>query len=110
MYQDRNVQSCVNTIEHSTAARDAALVSLCHGSRAPPRALAELICRVVLLSLSTVFDRSEVCSVSSFLGRPSLDLLRRTRLSCHRRPTFIGQVDAWRTRAASEAPSGDERP
>src|SRR5262245_12583948 len=56
-----SIQSCVNTIEHLTAPRDAALVDLSHGSRAPPRAPAELIYRVVLLSLRTVFDRSEVC-------------------------------------------------
>lgn len=68
-----SIQSCVNTIEHSTAVRDAALVDLSHGSRAPPRAPAELIYRVVLLSLPTVFDRSEVCSASSLLGGSSLD-------------------------------------
>ena len=66
-----SIQSCVNTIEHLTAARDA--VDLSHGSRSPPRAPAELIYRVVLLSLPTVFDRSEVCSASSFLGGSSLD-------------------------------------
>jgi len=66
-----SIQSRVNTI--LTAARDAALVDLFHGSRAPPRAPAELIYRVVLLSLPTVFDRSEVCSASSLLGGSSLD-------------------------------------
>jgi len=35
-----SIQSCVNTIEHLTAARDA--VDLSHGSRSPPRAPAEL--------------------------------------------------------------------
>ena len=68
-----SIQSCVNTIEHSTAVCDAALVDLSHGSRAPPRAPAELIYRVVLLSLPTVFDRSEVCSASSLLGGSFLD-------------------------------------
>jgi hypothetical protein len=71
-----SIPSCVNTIEHLTAARDAALVDLSHGSRAPPRAPAELIYRVVLLSLPAVFDRSEVCSACSFLGGSSLDLQR----------------------------------
>jgi hypothetical protein len=66
-----SIQSC--TVEHLTAARDAALVDLSHGSRAPPRAPAELIYRVVLLSLPTVFDRSEVCSASSLLAGSSLD-------------------------------------
>jgi hypothetical protein len=78
-----SIQSCVNTIEHLTAARDAALVDLSHGSRAPPRAPAELNRRVVLLSLRTVFDRSEVSSASSFLDESSLDLLSRTWLSCY---------------------------
>jgi hypothetical protein len=77
-----SIQSCVNMIGHLTAARGAALVDLSHGSRAPPRAPAELIYRVVPSSLPTVFDRSEVCSTSSFLGGSSLDLLCRTRLSC----------------------------
>ena len=76
-----SIQSCVNTVEHLTAARDAALVDLSHGSRAPPRAPAELIYRVVLLSLPIVFDRSEVFSASSFLGASSLNLLCRARLS-----------------------------
>src|SRR5262245_23519786 len=71
-----SIPSCVNTIEDVTGARDAALVDLSHGSRAPPRAPAELIYRVVLLSLATVFDRSEVCRPSSFLGGSSLDLQR----------------------------------
>jgi hypothetical protein len=66
-----SIQSCVNTI--LTAARDGALVDLSHGSRAPPRAPAELIYRVVLLSLPAVFDRSEVCSASSLFGGSSLD-------------------------------------
>jgi hypothetical protein len=79
-----SIQSCVNTIEHLTAARDAALVDLSHGSRAPPRAPAELNRRVVLLSLRTVFDRSEVSSASSFFDESSLDLLCRTWLSCYR--------------------------
>jgi len=69
-----SIQVCVNTIE--SAARDAALVDLSHGSRAPPRAPAELIYRVVLLSLPAVFDRSEVCSACSFLGGSSLNLQR----------------------------------
>ena len=69
-----SIQACVNAIEHS--APDAALVDLSHGSRAPPRVPAELIYRVVLLSLPTVLDRSEVCSASSFLGGSSLDLQR----------------------------------
>ena len=59
-----SIQPCVNTIE--SAARDAALVDLSHGSRAPPGAPAELIYRVVLLSLP-------VCSASSLLGGSSLD-------------------------------------
>lgn len=42
------IQSGMNTIEHVTAA---ALVDLSRGSRAPPRAPAEPIYRVVLLSL-----------------------------------------------------------
>jgi hypothetical protein len=63
-----SIPSC--SIEHLTAARDAALVDLSHGSRAPPRAPAELIYRVVLLSLPAVFDRSEVCSACSFLADP----------------------------------------
>jgi hypothetical protein len=79
-----SIQSCVNTIEHLTAARDAALVDLSHGSRAPPRASAELNRRVVLLSLRTVFDRSEVSSASSFFDESSLDLLCRTWLCCYR--------------------------
>jgi hypothetical protein len=79
-----SIQSCVNMIGHLTAARGAALVDLSRGSRAPPRAPAELIYRVVPSSLPTVFDRSEVCSASSFLGGCSLDLLCRTRLSCYR--------------------------
>jgi hypothetical protein len=66
-----SIQSCVNTI--GSAARDTALVDLSHGSRAPPRAPAELIYRVVLLSLPTVFDRSEVCGASSLLGGSSLE-------------------------------------
>ena len=66
-----SIQSFVNTIESAT--RDAALVDQSHGSRAPPRAPAELIYRVVLLSLPTVFDRSEVCSASSLLGGSFLD-------------------------------------
>jgi hypothetical protein len=69
-----SIPSC--SIEHLTAARDAALVDLSHGSRAPPRAPAELIYRVVLLSLPAVFDRSEVCSACSFLGGSSLNLQR----------------------------------
>jgi len=69
-----SIQSCVSTIEHLTAARNAALVDLSHRSRAPPRAPAEPIYRVVLFP--TVFDRSEVCSASSFFGRSSLDLLQ----------------------------------
>ena len=60
-----SIQSCMNTIEHLTAARDAALVDLSHGSRAPPRAPAEPIYRVVLSSLPTVFDRSEVLASSA---------------------------------------------
>jgi len=76
-------QSCVNTIEHLTAACDTALGDLSHGSRSPPRAPADLIYRVVLLSILTVVDRSAVCSASSFLGRSSLDRLCRPPLSCH---------------------------
>jgi hypothetical protein len=68
------IQSCVNMSERLAAAR-AALVELFHGSRAPPRAPAELIYRGVLL-LPTVFDRSEVCSAFSFLGGSSLELQR----------------------------------
>jgi hypothetical protein len=129
-----SIQSCMNTIEHLTAA---ALVDLSHGSRPPPRAPAELIYRVVLLSLPTVFHRSEVFSASSFLGASSLDLLRRTRLSLppdsidgltgNESHTYTRvkytvsrgapdrtcahcQVEPWRTRAASEGPSGDEGP
>src|SRR5262245_61593179 len=78
-----SIQSCANTIGHLTAACDTALVDLSHGPRSPPRAPADRIDRVALLSLPTVFDRSEVCSASSFLGGSSLDLLCRPSLSCH---------------------------
>ena len=91
-----SIQSCVNTIE--SAARDAALVDLSHGSRAPPRAPAELIYRVVLLSLPTVFDRSEVCSASSLLGGSSLDTTESCTMS-RGTPYWAcaqGQVEPWR--------------
>src|SRR5262245_6237569 len=44
-----SIPSCVNTIEHSTAAGAAAFVDLSYESRAPPRAPAEL---------PTILDRS----------------------------------------------------
>src|SRR5262249_14314250 len=69
-------------VETGSTPKSACVMS--YGSRAPPRAPAGLIYRVVLLSLPTVFDRSEVCSASSFLSGSSLDLLCRTRVSCHR--------------------------
>jgi len=78
------IPSCVNTIEHSPVACDTGVVDLSHGSRSPPPALADLIYQAVLPLRSTLFDRSEAGSASSFLGGSSLDLLCRPSLSRHR--------------------------